>query len=116
MSMWSRGDNNESPVSVPGYCPCADHVGRVVTFNSTDSRISSVVDFDGAVTTLAYNAAGRLTSVTEPDPDAAGPLASPVTTYGEKQEKDRHNRGSYCGSARLFPPENAGLVGSPWSG
>jgi len=32
------------------------------------------------------------------------------------EEKDRHYRGSYCGSARLFPPENAGLVGSPWSG
>jgi len=37
-------------------------------------------------------------------------------TQRKKQEKDRHYRGSYCGSARLFPPENAGLVGSPWSG
>jgi RHS repeat-associated protein len=59
-----------------------DHVGRVVTFSYTGSRITSVTDFDGAVTTLAYNGDGRLISVTQPDPDDAGPQASPVTTYG----------------------------------
>jgi RHS repeat-associated protein len=58
-----------------------DHVGRAVTFNYTDDRISSVVDFDGTTTTLAYDTAGNLVSVTEPDPDGAGPLAAPVTTY-----------------------------------
>jgi RHS repeat-associated protein len=59
-----------------------DHVGRVVTFNYTGSLITSVTDFDGAVTTLGYDTAGNLISVTQPDPDGAGPLDNPVTTYG----------------------------------
>jgi RHS repeat-associated protein len=59
-----------------------DHVGRAVTFTHTDGRISSVEDFDGSITTLAYDSAGNLLSVTQPDPDGSGPLAAPVTTYG----------------------------------
>ena len=32
-------------------------------------------------TTLDYDGSGRLIKVTQPDPDGAGPLTSPVTTY-----------------------------------
>ncbi len=59
-----------------------DHTGAVVTFHYSSGLLSSVVDSDGAVTTLAHNAAGELLSVTQPDPDGAGPLESPITTYG----------------------------------
>jgi RHS repeat-associated protein len=58
-----------------------DHVGRVTSFNYTGSRISSIVEFDGEVTTLTHDGTGQLLSVTQPDPDGAGPQTSPVTTY-----------------------------------
>lgn len=59
-----------------------DPIGRNTTY-SYDSigRRSGVTDHLGNQTTLAYNALDILTSVTHPDPDGAGPLARPITSY-----------------------------------
>lgn len=44
-------------------------------------RVLTRTDELNHVTTNAYDGAGRLTSVTSPDPDGAGSLTSPVTSY-----------------------------------
>jgi RHS repeat-associated protein len=58
-----------------------DAAGRVTTFNYTGDHVSSVVGFDGTVTALAHDSAGNLVSVTQPDPDGAGPQSAPVSSY-----------------------------------
>jgi RHS repeat-associated protein len=50
-----------------------------VAYNASN-LISSVSTPDGRVVAYGYTS-GRLTSVTLPDPDGAGPLAAPVWTY-----------------------------------
>ena len=67
-----------------------DDVGRVTEFGyNTDGMMTSITTFttlygtSGAETAnYAYDSGGHLASVTVPDPDGAGPLASPVTRYG----------------------------------
>ena len=44
-------------------------------------RTVSTTDQLGRVTTYAYDFLDRLVSVTQPDPDGAGPLTAPVTTF-----------------------------------
>lgn len=44
-------------------------------------RVATSTDGNGKTTSYGYDAAGNLTSVTQPDPDGAGPLPAPVTTY-----------------------------------
>ena len=46
-----------------------------------DGHKLTTTDALGNVTTAAYDHDGRLTSVTAPDPDGAGPLSAPVTSY-----------------------------------
>jgi YD repeat-containing protein len=41
-----------------------------------------VTDSAGRTGALGYDANGRLTSITQPDPDGAGPLSAPVTAFG----------------------------------
>lgn len=41
-----------------------------------------MIDDSGNQTTYSYNAVDNLLTETQPDPDGAGPLAAPVTTYG----------------------------------
>ncbi len=59
-----------------------DEVGRTqsFTFDSLGNMLTSV-DGGGFTTTYAYNSRGQVTSVTAPDPDGAGTLTSPVTSY-----------------------------------
>ncbi|MDO4584599.1 MAG: LamG-like jellyroll fold domain-containing protein [Planctomycetia bacterium] len=58
-----------------------DAANRVTTFGYTNGKLSSVTDFAGRATTYGYDASGRLTSITQPDPDGSGSLVSPVTSY-----------------------------------
>ncbi len=58
-----------------------DPFGRLTKFNYTSGKVSSVTDYSGRITTLTRDTGTRITSVTSPDPDATGPLVSPVTTY-----------------------------------
>ena len=75
-----------------------DHDGNVATYSYTDGNLTSIVDashhtttftyngglvsgitdFAGRTTTLGYDAAGRLISITQPDPGSG----SPVTAFG----------------------------------
>ncbi|MEJ7590407.1 MAG: Ig-like domain-containing protein, partial [Planctomycetaceae bacterium] len=59
-----------------------DPWGRVTTLAYSGGLLVSVTDHAARVTTIAHDGQGRITSVTSPDPDGAGPLTSPVTTYG----------------------------------
>jgi RHS repeat-associated protein len=59
-----------------------DSVNRVVTFTpNADGTLQKLTLPDGRHVDYGYTS-GRLTSVTLPDPDGAGPLTSPVWTYG----------------------------------
>ena len=51
-----------------------DANGRVTEFHYTEGLVTSVEDSAGNVTTIAYDAKLRITSVTEPDPDGAPQL------------------------------------------
>jgi YD repeat-containing protein len=57
-----------------------DPFGRTATFNYTAGLVTSITDIAGRTTTLAHTG-GQLTSITAPDPDGAGPLAAPLTSY-----------------------------------
>ena len=58
-----------------------DGANRVTTYGYANGKLSTVTDFAGRTTSYSYDSLGRITSVTEPDPDGGGILASPVTTY-----------------------------------
>ena len=59
-----------------------DPVGRDVTYQyDARGRRTGVTDELGNQTTYAYNLLDQVTSVTAPDPDGAGPLTAPVTSY-----------------------------------
>jgi RHS repeat-associated protein len=51
---------------------------KTFTYNSTGNMLTAV-DAAGFTTTYAYTTRGLTTSVTQPDPDGAGPLTAPVT-------------------------------------
>jgi YD repeat-containing protein len=53
----------------------------VTTLTYSGGRVSQIADWTGHTETLAYNAAGQLTTVTGTDPDGPGPQAVPVWTY-----------------------------------
>ncbi len=57
-----------------------DPFGRVSNLNYTSSKVSSVAHFSGRTTTLSITS-GKLNSITLTDPDGAGALASPVTSF-----------------------------------
>ncbi len=59
-----------------------DERGETTTYGYTGGHLASVTDHAGQVTTYAYNMAGQLETMTQPDPDGAGPQAAPVWTYG----------------------------------
>jgi YD repeat-containing protein len=51
---------------------------KTFTYNATGNMLTAV-DAAGFTTTYANNTRGLTTSVTQPDPDGAGPLIAPVT-------------------------------------
>jgi RHS repeat-associated protein len=60
-----------------------DPSGRSLTFHyNATNQLTSVSDPSGRVFSFGFNAGGNLSSVTYPDPDGAGPLASPVVSVG----------------------------------
>ncbi|MDO4551383.1 MAG: LamG-like jellyroll fold domain-containing protein [Planctomycetia bacterium] len=58
-----------------------DAANRTTTFTYTAGKLSSVTDAAGRVTTYTHDALGRLIRITQPDPDADGPLSTPTTTF-----------------------------------
>jgi YD repeat-containing protein len=59
-----------------------DPISRDTTFEyDSIGRRTGITDELGQKTTLAYNNRNLVTSVTAPDPDGAGPLTAPVTSY-----------------------------------
>ncbi len=58
-----------------------DALGGVMTLAYSSGRLSTITDFEGLVTSYVYDGSGRLTSITRPDPDGAGPLAAPVMAF-----------------------------------
>jgi RHS repeat-associated protein len=58
-----------------------DPFGRDTTLTYTSGRLTSVTDFASRSATLTYDGSGRMTKITQPDPDGAGSLASPETTF-----------------------------------
>jgi YD repeat-containing protein len=74
-----------------------DSAGRSMTFGYDGSRVSSITDFAGRITELAYNGDGYLESLTEPDPDGAEEdYESPVTTM---EYNGNHRLESYTDAA-----------------
>ena len=53
---------------------------KTFTYNATGNMLTAV-DAAGFTTTYANNAQGLTTRVTQPDPDGAGPLTAPVTGF-----------------------------------
>ncbi len=52
-------------------------------------NLTKITTAMGFVTTIAYDARNRATSVTEPDPDGGGSLTSPVTSFGYDAASNR---------------------------
>jgi YD repeat-containing protein len=81
----SRVDRNNNTISYAytnGLLSLiTDPFSRNTSFTYTNGQLTSVSDFASRTATLAYDASGRLTSVTQPDPDGTGPLAAPATSF-----------------------------------
>ena len=58
-----------------------DTVDRDTTFTYTSGQLTSISDFASRSATLTYDASGRLTKITQPDPDGAGAKAAPETEF-----------------------------------
>lgn len=58
----------------------ADETTTSYEYDAADN-LTAAIDPLGRRTEYAYDALDRMTQMTEPDPDGAGPLASPVWTY-----------------------------------
>ena len=58
-----------------------DPFSRDTTFTYTGGRLTSVSDFASRSASLTYDGSGRLTKITQPDPDGAGALAAPETEF-----------------------------------
>lgn len=58
-----------------------DPFGRITTFVYSGGKLSSVKDLANRTTNIARDAAGRLTSITAPDPDGTLALTRPLTAF-----------------------------------
>jgi len=59
-----------------------DPYDRTTTYTYSGGKVSQITDIAGRTTTLAYDGSGRLTSITQPDPDGGGELSAPVFEFG----------------------------------
>ncbi|SIO13416.1 RHS repeat-associated core domain-containing protein [Singulisphaera sp. GP187] len=81
----SLGEPNDLPA--PGnYYGFGQAAPRSFATYDAAGRLTTETDPLGRVTTYQYDPAGRLASVTAPDPDGAGPLTAPVTRYAYDAE------------------------------
>ena len=55
-----------------------DPVGRTFTYSYSGGQLSSLTDFQGRQFDFTYDAEGRVTSVTAPDPDGTGGATAPT--------------------------------------
>ncbi|MCA9200580.1 MAG: hypothetical protein KDA87_23735, partial [Planctomycetales bacterium] len=58
-----------------------DEAIRRFVYADATGLVTASIDENGNQTDYQYDAANRLIRITEPDPDGAGPLASPVTRF-----------------------------------
>jgi RHS repeat-associated protein len=66
-----------------GSIVATDATGRTTTIAlDASGRADMVTDLAGRVWDVTVSGSGDLTSLVEPDPDGAGPLAAPATTLG----------------------------------
>jgi len=95
-----------------------DAFERDTTFTYTGGRLTAVTDFAGRTATLTYDTTnGRLTKITQPDPDGAGALAAPETefTYDSSSHRltkvtdplDRETQYAYGSHGRLTTITNS---------
>jgi RHS repeat-associated protein len=81
-SVVDRNGNNTTYTYSSGLLTkITDPFSRDTTLTYTSGRLTSVTDFAGRVATLTYDGSGRMTKITQPDPDGAGTLTSPETTF-----------------------------------
>ena len=64
---------------------------------SNFDNLTSVIDALGGVTSFAHDADGRMTQMTRPDPDGAGPLEAGVYTYAVDARQSRIDRPHWRG-------------------
>ncbi len=57
-----------------------DFNNQVTTFGYSSGKVQTITDPASRLTTLSYSS-GRLSTITDPDPDGAGSLAAPVTSF-----------------------------------
>ena len=58
-----------------------DPYNRATTLAYTSGQLTSITDPAARTATVTYDANGQLSSITQPDPDGAGSLAAPVTSF-----------------------------------
>lgn len=86
-----------------------DQLGHVTTANVYDDagRLSSTTDANGHTTSYAYDNANRVLSETRPDPDGAGPLAAPVTSYTYDNAGNKLTETDPRGNTTTYAYDNA---------
>ncbi|MEM7476402.1 MAG: Ig-like domain-containing protein [Planctomycetota bacterium] len=66
-----------------------DPFSRITNLGYTNGKLTSVTDFAGRTSSLSYDAFGRLSSITQPDPDGTGPSKAPVTSFAYDADSHR---------------------------
>lgn len=74
-------DANGRLISIIYAKGTADEAKRQFEYDLAGNQ-TAIIDENGNRTTFEYDALNRLVKIIEADPDGAGPLTSPVTTYG----------------------------------
>lgn len=85
-----------------------DAQGHVSTSTYDDAgRLSTITDANGHTTSYTYDNADRVLTVTAPDPDGAGPLLAPVTSYTYDSAGNKSTETDPRGNTTTYTYDNA---------